>query len=83
MKNKSRFHESSKNPHRLNAVLLRGMIVAACLITVGTGLVLLSGRNSRAALLPQQEGKASPDGLWQDVAESSIPPEVQTRLNAR
>ena len=72
MKNKSRFHESSKNPHRLNAVLLRGIIISACLISVGTGLVLLSGRNSRAALLPQQEGKASPDGVWQDVAKGSI-----------
>ena len=47
------------------------MIVAACLIIIGAGLTLLASRNSRAAML-QQDGKASPDGLWQDVAENSL-----------
>ncbi len=49
------------------------MIVVVCLIVVGARLLLLDGRYSRAAMLQQQEGKASLDGLWQDVAESSIP----------
>jgi hypothetical protein len=71
-RNKSGFYQSTKHPHRFNAILLRAMIVTACLIISGTALVLFAGRNSRAAIRPQQEFKASPDGLWQDVAKSSI-----------
>ena len=68
-KNRSEFNKPRGSSHRRNARFWRVIIIAVCLITVGAGVILLAGRNSRAAAPSQQEGKFSKHGIWEEIAE--------------
>lgn len=81
-KNRSRFSAASQQTHRISLASLfshaisRVVILAMCLIAIGAGIIVWAGRSSEAAAPPplrqQDEGKASPDGLWEEIVESSI-----------
>lgn len=70
-KNRSKLNNSPEDSRRSNSIVWRVLIVAVCLVAVGTTIIRLTGKSSQAAA-PAQEGKTSTDGLWQEVAESSI-----------
>src|SRR5258706_15089947 len=77
-KNNSKADASSKHSASRRVRHLHVLIVAACLLTAGAVTFMLPGQGSRAAA-PRQASRTSPDGLWQDVAESSIPTQSPDR----
>lgn len=80
-KNRSEFNKPREFSPRRNARFWRVIVAAVCLITVGVGVTLLAGRNSRAAAPSQQEGKvSSKDGIWEEIAEDSITTKAEREI---
>ncbi len=75
---------NSRNSHKNDTTtrpLRRALVLALCLVASGLACVLLlDSRRSRAAA---PEGRTSPDGVWQEVAESSIAARGKRQISAQ